>query len=126
MNHLEITAEFGVLIFQGFIAVGTGRNNLFNFVALKTSIFCSAIIWNWEFITGPSRRVAAAGLGIAQYREINARCFKHFSPSAKSRFDIFLVPPAPPVQPAQKMVSALSRPPALSPRFVRPVSPQPH
>ena len=59
MNHLEITAEFGLLIFQCVIAVGTGSNNLFNVVAFKNFNILLRHNLELEFITGPSRRSLA-------------------------------------------------------------------
>ena len=121
---VEIAAEPGIFIFQRVIAVGTGSNNLLNIMAFEIFDVLLRHYLELEFIAGSSCRVAAAGLGIAQYTEINTGRFENIC-HRQSGFDIS-VHQRPGAACPKDSIGALTFRQHFHARFVRPVTAQPH
>ncbi|MDT4853782.1 hypothetical protein FQZ97_880600 [compost metagenome] len=69
MYHLVVSAQFGVLIFQGIETVGAGRNNLLYCIPVQYLDVLLGQHLESKFVSRPAGRVARTGLFRAKHRK---------------------------------------------------------
>ncbi len=124
VKDIEIAAILLVFMLHGIVAMGAGGNDLFNVVVFENFniLFCHHL--ELKLVSCPSRRIATAGLGIAQYRKIDAGRFQH-PRHCKGRLDIALDKGACATHP-EKGVGAIPFRQYFNLQLTGPVPPQSH